>query len=89
MALEVLSELSKSILTHPKSLSKFMFLGRVVVCTCPSSLIAKPFKNFFWESRKIIEGISQVIHMDLVEDLNKEMEKAYGIFTFKKDFTHK
>jgi len=35
--------------------------------------------------RKIIEGISQVIHLDLVEDLNKEMEKAFGIFTFVKD----
>lgn len=36
--------------------------------------------------RKIIEGISQVVHLDLVEDLNKEMEKAFGIFTFVKDF---
>jgi hypothetical protein len=35
--------------------------------------------------QKIIEGISQIVHLNLIEDLNGEMEKTYGIFTFKKD----
>jgi hypothetical protein len=35
--------------------------------------------------QKIIEGISQIVHLNLIEDLNGEIEKTYGIFTFKKD----
>jgi len=39
-------------------------------------------KNFV---QKIIEGISQIVYLNLIEDLNGEMEKTYGVFTFKKD----
>lgn len=39
--------------------------------------------------QKIIEGISQIACLNLIEDLNGEMEKTYGIFTFKKDSNEK
>jgi len=50
------------------------------------SPLQKKSKTFV---RKIIEGISQVVYLDLIEDLNREMEKTYGVFTFKKESTEK
>ena len=50
------------------------------------SPLQKKSKTFV---RKIIEGISQVVYLDLIEDLNREMEKTYGVFTFKKESKEK
>ncbi len=50
------------------------------------SPLQKKSKTFV---RKIIEGISQVVYLDLIEDLNRGMEKTYGVFTFKKESTEK